>query len=43
MAFIPYFDNSWIKLNYVEDGIEKDILISNSGKGFVMKKIKTRI
>ena len=40
MAFIKYFDNFWIKISYFDNGINKHLLISNSGKGFVMKKIK---
>jgi hypothetical protein len=39
-AFIRYFDNNWIKLSYFENGFDKHILFSNSGKGFVMKRLK---
>ena len=42
MAFIKYFDNFWIKISYFDNGINKHLLISNSGKGFVMKKIKRK-
>jgi hypothetical protein len=41
-SFIPYFNNSWIKIIYDNAGIEKDILISKSGKGFVMRKIRKK-
>ena len=40
MAFIRYFDNFWIKILYLDNGINKHLLVSNSGKGFIMKKIK---
>lgn len=40
MAFIRYFDNFWIKISYNDNGINKHLLVSNSGKGFVVKKIK---
>lgn len=40
MAFIRYFDNLWIKISYVDNGNSKHLLVSNSGKGFAMKKIK---
>ncbi len=39
-GLIPYFDNSWLKISYKEDNTDKHILISYSGKGFVMKKIR---
>jgi hypothetical protein len=41
-SFIPYFNNSWIKIIYDAAGIEKDILVSKSGKGFVMRKIRKK-
>jgi hypothetical protein len=41
-AFISYFDNYWIKISYKENGTDKHILISNSGKGLVMRKIKRK-
>ena len=39
-GIIPYFDNSWLKISYTVDDTNKHILISYSGKGFVMKKIR---
>lgn len=41
-AFISYFDNYWIKVSYKENETYKHILISNSGKGLVMRKIKRK-
>jgi len=41
-SFIPYFDNSWIKISYMENNEEKDVLISYSGKGLVMRRIKAQ-
>jgi len=41
-SFIPYFNNSWIRIIYDMADVTKDILISKSGKGFVMKKIKKK-
>jgi hypothetical protein len=40
LAILPYFDNYWIKILYSENGLTKDILLSHSGKGLVMRKIK---
>lgn len=42
IAFIRYFDNFWIKISYLDNGIHNSILFSNSGKGFVMKEIKRK-
>jgi len=42
MAFIRYFDNIWIKISYSDNDINKHLLVSHSGKGFVMKKIKRK-
>jgi hypothetical protein len=41
-AFIPYFDNTWIKITFLDNAEKKEILISNSGKGLVMKKIRKK-
>ncbi|UII19106.1 hypothetical protein [Fulvivirga ligni] len=41
-ALISYFDNTWVKIHFIEDGINKNILISNSGVGFMMKKVKNK-
>lgn len=41
ISFLSYFDVFWIKILYNQDnGDESHILISNSGNGFVMNKIK---
>jgi hypothetical protein len=39
-AFIRYFENIWIKISFLENSINKNLLLSYSGKGFIMKKIR---
>lgn len=39
-AFIRYFENIWIKILFVENSMNKNLLLSFSGKGFIMKKIR---
>lgn len=41
-SFISYFNNTWIKILFNSSGMEKDVLLSNSGQGFVMKKIRKK-
>jgi hypothetical protein len=40
MYFLSYFDIHWVKISYFENNLEKHLLLSNSGAGLVMKKIR---
>lgn len=42
IGLIPYFDSSWVKISYADTGENKSILLSHSGSGFVMRKIKSK-
>ncbi len=42
ISFLKYFNISWIKLEFDINAKTKSILLSNSGQGFVMKRIKKK-